>query len=276
MHGTHNAWMSVYSVGISIVRLPQFNIGNIFQIEFLASWQRGNNQVLKLGNLGLSTSVTQRILENIVGIFAKSTNRRLYILLSQNLAYIAWHKAVTSHHIGLKPDTHSILCAPDFHLPDSIYAHDGRSKVVVEIVAKKILVVSTIWTFQGYNSQLSRLLLFGGNAKLKHLCWQLCLRLNDAVLHINRSHIGIGALLEENRYACRTIACRRGHIGHTFHTVYRFFQWHNHAFVYGFSTCPRIRSPHIYCRRSNVGIFLHWQCRERNCPQRHNENTDDD
>ena len=267
--------MPVDAVDVVVVRLPQFHIRHILQQQLLARGQRGNHHVLELRHLGFAPCVAQHILEHVVGIAAQRADRGLDVLLRQHSRYVARHQFVACHHVGLEPDAQGVLRAPHLHLAHALDAQQGGTQVVVEIVAQEVLVVGAVGTFQRDDAELSRLPFLGGYACLQHLGGQLCLCLDDAILHIHSGHIGIGTLLEVDGQAGRAVAGRRGHIGHPLYAVDGLLQRHHHALLHRFGTRTRVARPHIDGGRRNVGISFHRQRQQRNHAQQHDYHAND-
>ena len=126
--------MTVDAVRVGIVALPQFEVGHIFQTQFLARAVGAQNEVFKLANILLAACIAQGILEGAGGILADRADARLHVLLLQECGDVAGHNAVAGHCLGAQPDAQCILSAPHLTLAHALDAQDGGAQVVIEIV----------------------------------------------------------------------------------------------------------------------------------------------
>ena len=103
---------------------------------------------------------------------------------------------VLSHHIGLQPDTQGIRITQALYITHTSDTHQARLDVDINIVGDEVLVILVVGTSHSEDTQNIVLSLLHLYTHLIDISRQQGLCTGHAVLHIHRSHVGVGTLLE--------------------------------------------------------------------------------
>ena len=244
----------------------QFHVGDVLQAQYGAVGIGAYDDVLKLGHLFQAALVLERILIVVVdafavgavdGLLAQLSGRRLQVLLSQGIGNVTGHDVVLSHQFRLHPDAQRVCAAQQHHVAHAFHTLNLRDDIDVEVVRDEVLVVLAVLAAQRVNLQEGGLPLDGGDADSRHLLWQQSLHTADAVLHVDGSHVGVGALLEDDVDGGRAgIGGGTAYVEHVLHAVDAFFQGLDDGFHDGIGTGTCIGGAHGYGWRSDVGELL--------------------
>ena len=124
--------------------------------------------------------------------------------------------------------------------------------------------------------QNTGLALHGRHTHLGNFHRELSRSFGHTVLHVDRRHIGVSALLEINGDGNRTgIGGAGSHISHILHTVDSFFQRCDNALLQCFRTGTEIIGAYHDGRRGNIGILFYGQGKQPDDAQDDNRNRYD-
>ena len=101
------------------------------------------------------------------------------------------------------------------------------------------------------------------------------MRLADAVLHVDGSHVRVGALLEIHCNHTRTVVGGlRSHVGHVLHTIDALLKRRNNGVQHRLCIGTSIGGLHRNGRRRNIGVLLDRQRNDSDDTQQHEEDGD--
>ena len=250
--------MSVHLGRIVVVFIAQLHVGNLFQPQHVTAGQGLDDQLAELFRCGEATAILHRVFICRGMVCPERTGCRLDVLLCQHGGDVIGNQSVLRHLVGTQPKAHTVVGAEQLRLAHTADALQLRLHVYLHVIVEKRLVETVIGTVKGECQQLGVLLLLGGDAGLGRFCRKLAQHTVDAVLHIDRRHVGVGTLLEidvDGSIAC--IGCRGGHVGHVLYAVDGLFQRNNHGFLHRLGIRAGIGSPYVDGGRGDVGILLH-------------------
>ena len=264
-----NAGLAIRLAVEGVADGSQLHRSDVLQSQHGAVVVGTDDNVLKLCDFFQTSLVLQGILIDVLhacsvvavdGLFAELSGRGFEVLFCQGSCDVLGHDAILSHDVGLHPDAERIGAAKQHDVAHAFQSLQLRDDVDVEIVGDEVLVVLSVDAGEGINLQEGGLSLLSLHAHPCDVGRQQTLCFRDAVLHVHGSHIGVGALLEEDVDGGGTrIGGRGGHVEHVFHAVDTFFQGLDDRVHHGIGTCTRIGGIDADGWRSDVGIRLQRQ-----------------
>ena len=250
--------MSVHLGGIVVVFIAQLHIGDIFQPKHVTAGQGLDDQLAELFRRGKAAAILHRVFICRGMIGSERTGCRLYILFRQHGGDVIGNQSVLRHLVGTQPEAHTVVGTEQLRLSHTADTFQPRLYVNLHVIVEKGLVETVVGAVEGECQQLGVLLLLGGDTSLGRFRRKLAQHSVHAVLHIDRRHVGVGALLEiDVDGSIARIGCRGGHVGHVLHAVDGFLQRNNHGFLHRLGIGAGIGRPYVDGGRGDVGILLH-------------------
>ena len=205
LHHTHTRRLVVVAHRHAVLQSAELYLGNVLELQGLSGLRACDDDIAKLLSRFQPTGVAHTVFVSHVALLSERTRCRLDVLLSQSSAYVGRHQPVLLHHIGLQPYTHGV-CFQTWahHVAHTFDTLQGRNDVDVGIVGEELVVVLSVLGGQRVHDNLRSLSLHHCHADARYLGRQQCQSLRHAVLHVHRTHIGVGALTEVYLYLCRT------------------------------------------------------------------------
>ncbi len=268
--------MPIGSTFIGIAFLSQFQIGNIFQLQYFAIVRRADYNFAKLFGSNQTPFILHGILVSFIGVLTERSGSRLNVLFGKYGGHITRNEFVLRHHIGLHPYTQAIFATHNHHITYSGDTENFRFQVDTDIVGKKSFIVRIVRTEQREHLQDTGLPLGSSNSHLGHFRRKLACSLGNTILYVYCRHVRVGTLFEINSNGNRTgIGGRRGHVSHIFHTINYFFQRRNHTLLQSLCAGTKITGTHHNGGRSNIGILFDGQREQSDDPDNDNRYRDD-
>ena len=179
---------------------------------------------------------------------AKTPGSCLQALVFDGACDFLGRKVIRHQTIRFQPDTHGIIPGTKgLGIPDAGDTLQFGDQVDLDIVLQKSFIIRAVLGRQADKHDDTVLLFLGGNPRLYYFLRNLAGGLGYPVLHVYRSNIRIGPLLEINSQGhASVIAGIRSHIGHVLHAVNGFLQRSSHRTRHDFGIGSRVVSRHHY------------------------------
>ena len=261
-----DARMSVCFAVEGVADSTKLHVGDVLEPKQGAVRIGAYHDVLELRDFLQTSFVLQGVLIVVLdavamravhGLLAQLSGWRLQVLLCQSIRDVGGNDVVLRHQLRFHPDAQRVCAAKQHDVAHALYALDLRNDVDVEVVRDEVLVVLAVLAAQRVNLQERRLALHGLHTNPCHIGGQQALRPRNAVLHVDRCHVGVCALLEDDVNGGRTcVGGRTAHVQHVLYTVDGLFKRLDDGVHHGIRTCTRVGSINAYRWRSDVGILL--------------------
>ncbi|CDA83048.1 unknown [Bacteroides sp. CAG:754] len=170
---TGNTRMPVRTTMISITILSQLYIGNIFQFQHFAVIRRTNDNVPEFFRSNQTPFILHRILIGFVGVLAKRTCCRFYILFGKHHSNVRRNQLVLRHHIGLHPYTHTIFTAQNHQVTHTADTENLRFHIDAQIVGQEVFIITIVRTGKREHLKDTGLTLGSGHTDLRYFCREL-------------------------------------------------------------------------------------------------------
>ena len=232
------------------------HLGHVAQVQHTTATGAQHDVIELLDGLQC-TLVLHGVLVGVLRQFAQGTHTSHETLSADGVEDVVRSQVVLCHHIRLQPDTQSIGVTQALNVTHTGDTHQFRLDVDVDIVRHEVLVVLAVSTLHGKNAQNVVLSLLHLHTDLGHIGRQQGLGAGDAILHIHRRHVGVGALLEIDVDLHLTV--RRGlgsHVSHVVHTVDGLLQRLDDRLHHRVLVSTGVTGADIHRRRCNIRILL--------------------
>lgn len=268
--------MAIHLVDVVVCPGSEFDRGHILQPQHLAVGQRLDDHVFIVCLMLVTAAVFQHILKRVLRFGAQGSSRSLDVLFVEHGGDVRRHQSVFLHLGRVEPDAHRVFVAEDVHLAYAGNTRQARFDVDLHVVGQKSLVERVVGAVYGQLLDVARLALAHSDAALRDFGRQQSLRRGDAVLDVDRRHVGVGPLAEEDRNLGRTVVRRRGgHVHHVLHAVERLLQRYDDTLLYGLGIGTGIGGRNADGRGCDFGELLDGQLRKTDEPHDKNHHRDD-
>ena len=230
-----DARVTVYGTIEAIGVEAQLDASHILYAEHLTFGGRAYDHITELLGCDLTTLVAHDVLEGLVGVLANGARCGLDILLREDASDVGGNQVVLSHLDGVHPDTHGVCATQHGEVAHAIDTLNLGLDVDVDVVGDEVLVVLVRRAGEGKDLKHRALTLFGGDAHILNGLRQFGCSRRHTVLHVDGSHIGVGALLEvdcDGGHTC--VGGLRGHVGHVLDTIYGLLEGSDHTLLQSF------------------------------------------
>ena len=252
-----NAGIAVDKAVISVGLLSQFDVGHVFQTQYLTVGSGSNHDLSELFGSHFTATILHGILERIVGVLAERTGCRFDVLFRQDGRNIRRDQFILGHYVRFHPDTHRIVRSQDDELTHALNTEYLGLDIDVHIVGEERLVVGTVGAAKGEDFQHRRLALHGRHTDFGNLGRERSGCRRYFVLHIDGGHVRIGALFEIDRDRSATgVRCFGFDVHHVLHAVDSLLERNDDALLDGFGAGARIAGTHHHRRGRDVGVLL--------------------
>ena len=252
------------------------HVGNVFQTHHIPTIITLDNDVFVFFLCGVAAGILQDVLFGLraqTAALAQLTRRDFYVLIFQRVAHVVGRQSVGHHFVGVQPHPHRIVARTEnVQIADTVDALQLRRNVDVKIVVEKTLIHLRIVAVQIDIHQDIGFLTRNFHPFTNHLGRQFVGGRRNAVLHIHRIDVRVGAQLE-NHIECRLAVVTRITLDvfHAGYSVQGLFQRNNDRFHQQLVVGAGVVGNHIHLRRRNGG-----KLRDGKVEQRQNSDKGDD
>ena len=182
--------------GEVIAHSADFHVRYIAQVQHVSAVAGAQHDVVELLDGFERTLVLQRVLVSVLALLTQRTRGSDKALSADGREHVVRFQTVLSHHIGFQPDTQCVGVTECHHVAHAGDTHQAGTHVDVDVVGDEVGIVLAVNALQCADVQDIALLLHHLHAHLRHFRRQQCRGSANAVLHVHRSKVRVGALFE--------------------------------------------------------------------------------